>query len=351
MLTIQKSISRELLTNIFLSIFFLNTVLIIEKLLKISKIFASVGLDLQNLILLILLLQPQILVFTVPMALLLSTLITYGRIQSDNEMTILLISGMSYKRTFKPALLIGIFCFFLTLFMSFYLAPLGISHVREKITQILAERAPLGIEEGIFNQGFRGITIFVKEKPEKTYLKGIVIFDERKEDTKIVLAKEGRITIDKDNINLSLIDGKAYFSKGNIMNEIIFKEYTFKVSPYIEPIAKKIGENSFNELINLIKTDQKKKIDYKIELYRRFLLPALCLVGVFLSPSLCKIVGRTGRLGGITLGFLLFAVYYVLSIYGINLAKAGRVSPELGSLMPFLIVGFLALLSYIKLKN
>lgn len=351
MLTILRSITKEILTNFILSIFFLNAILIIEKLLKISKIFASVGLDLQNLILLILLLQPQILVFTVPMALLLSILITYGRLQSDNEIIILMTAGMSYRRTFEPALVIGIICLFITLFMSFYLAPLGISNVRERIIAILAERAPLGIEEGVFNQGFRGITIFVREKPDKTYLRDIVIFDERKEDTKIVLAKEGRITMEKDNINLSLNDGRAYFSKGNTMNEINFREYTFKISPNIEPIAKKIGENSVNELFNLIKTDHSRKIEYKIELYRRFLLPALCLVGALFSPFLCKIVGRTGRIGGITLGILVFAIYYLLSIYGINLAKAGRVSAELGSIMPFLIVGSLSLLSFIRLKN
>ncbi len=98
MKVIYKALTRELIQNIVLSIVFLNTVLIIEKLFKISKMFASVGIDLPNLFILLILLQPQLLIFTIPMALLLGVLLTYGRTQADNEMTILMASGMPYKK-------------------------------------------------------------------------------------------------------------------------------------------------------------------------------------------------------------------------------------------------------------
>lgn len=351
MLLVYRSILKELTLNLFISLVFLNSLLVIERLLKISKIFASVGLDLKNLFLFIILLQPQIFVFTVPMAFLLSTLLTYGRIQSDNEMTILLLSGMSYGQSFRPAVLIGLVCFLLTLAMSFYLSPLGISHLRERMLTVLAERAPLGIEEGIFNQAFKGVTIFVKEKHEKTVLKEILIFDERKEGTKIVLAKDGKITLDRDSINFNLYEGKVYFSRGNLLNEIVFSEYAFRVSPNIEPIAKRIGENSVSELVRLIRSDHARRGEFKIELYRRFLLPSLCLVGILLSPALCQIVGRSGRVGAITLGLLVFALYYVLSIYGINLAKAGKVSAEVGSFLPMIVVGAVTIFLLLRLRT
>jgi len=347
---IHRALALELLQNFALSIAFLNAVLIIEKLLKLSKIFASVGIDLPNLGLLILLLQPQLLIFTIPMTLLMSILLTYGRIQADNEMTILMVSGMPYKKTFKPAIYIGLIAFFVTVFMSFYLAPKGVSLVREKILTILAERAPLGIEEGVFNQGFKGITIFVKEKPDSLHLKEVIIFDERKNETKIIMAKEGRIRKEKDNINLSLINGKAYFNKGSFLNEISFKEYIFKLSPNIEPIAKKIGEFSLFELISKIESDGKLRVDYKIELYKRFSLPVLCIISVFLAPSLCLLAGRSGRLGGITVGLAVFAIYYIFMIYGANLSRAGSLPAEIGSLIPVIMMGLLAFIFYKKIR-
>ncbi|GAQ94204.1 lipopolysaccharide export system permease protein [Thermodesulfovibrio aggregans] len=351
MKVIYKALTRELIQNIVLSIVFLNTVLIIEKLFKISKMFASVGIDLPNLFILLILLQPQLLIFTIPMALLLGVLLTYGRTQADNEMTILMASGMPYKKTFRPAIYIGIIAFFLTTVMSFYLAPLGVSLVREKIFSILAQRAPLGLEEGVFNQGFKDVTIFVKEKTDKFHLKEVVIFDERKNDTKTVIAKEGLIKKEKDNIILNLIDGKAYFNKGLSLNEINFKEYIFKLSPNIDPIAKKISELSLFDLISKIYNEASNKIDYKLELYKRVALPLLCVISVFLAPSLCVIVGKSGRIGGITVGLAIFAVYYIFMIYGANMAKAGKVSAETGSLMPVLVMSILAFVIYFRIKR
>uniref|UniRef100_A0A7C4EKP9 YjgP/YjgQ family permease n=1 Tax=Thermodesulfovibrio aggregans TaxID=86166 RepID=A0A7C4EKP9_9BACT len=351
MKVIYKALTRELLQNIVLSIVFLNAVLIIEKLLKLSKIFASVGIDLPNLALLMILLQPQLFIFTIPMALLMSVLLTYGRVQTDNEMTIFMVSGMPYKSTFKPAIYIGLIAFSINVVMSFYLAPAGVSLVREKILTVLAERAPLGIEEGVFNQGFKGVTIFVKEKPDSLSLKEVIIFDERKDNTKIVIAKHGRIKKEKENISLSLIDGRVYFNKEASLNELRFKEYIFKLYPNIEQIAKKIGEMSLFELITGIKKEKQKVVDYKLELYRRISLPVLCMISVFLSPSLCLLVGRSGRLGGITVGLGIFTIYYIVMIYGANLAKAGRVSSEAGSLMPVIIMGMLSVFLYSGIRR
>ncbi|HHW20209.1 MAG TPA: LptF/LptG family permease [Thermodesulfovibrio thiophilus] len=350
MTLIHKALTFELLQNIILSVIFLNAVLIIEKLLKLSKIFASVGIDLFDLILLIIFLQPGLLIFTIPMALLLSILLTYGRIQTDNEMTIFMVSGMPYKKAFRPAIYIGYIAFFLAILMSSYLAPAGVSLMREKVLTILAERAPMGLEEGVFNQGFKDITIFVKQKPDSVHLKDVVIFDERKNDTKIVIAKEGVIKKEKDNINLSLLDGKAYFNKKLFLNEVSFKEYIFRLSPDIEPLAKKIGELSLFELITKINTDKLKQIDYKLELYKRLSFPMLCIISVFLSPSLCILIGRSGRLGGVTIGLAIFAIYYIFMIYGANLAKSGKVSAEVGSLVPVIIMAVAAFTLYRKIK-
>lgn len=346
----QKALIREHIQNLILSIVFLNTILIIEKLLKLSKIFASVGIDLFNLFFLIVMLQPQLLIFTIPMSLLLSVLITYGRMIADNEMLTIMVSGMPYKRTFKIVIFIGLIAFILNTFMSFYIAPKGVNLVREKILSLLAERAPLGLEEGVFNQGFKGATIFVKEKPDTMHLKEVVIFDERKEDKIIVIAREGRIKNEKENIVLSLIDGSAYFNRGNNLNEVTFKEYVFHLSPNIEPVAKKLSELSILELFYKFQTDTARKIDYKIELYKRISLPVLCIISVFLTPSLCLLIGKSGRLGGITIGLGVFTLYYIFMIYGANLAKAGKISPELGAFSPMFLFGLTAFVFYKKIR-
>lgn len=348
---IHKAISKELILNFLLSLAFLNSVLIIEKLFKLSKIFASVGIDLISLTELLLLLQPSVLLFTIPMAMLLTVLITYGRIQNDNEMTILLVSGMPYKKSFLPVFYGAVAMFVLTVFLSFYLSPLGVKLLRERILTILTERAPMGLEEGVFNQGFKGITIFVREKPDSFRLRDIIIFDERESNNmKTIISKEGRIKKEKENINLSLINGKIYFNRENSFYEISFAEYIFRLTPNIEPIAKKISEYSVFELLSSIKKDQPRIIDYKLELYKRMSFPILCIINLFLAPPLCFIIGRSGRIASVPVGLATYAFYYILMIYGGNLAKSGKISAEVGGFIPIFIVGFISLVLYKRLK-
>ncbi|MCS7203893.1 MAG: LptF/LptG family permease [Thermodesulfovibrio sp.] len=349
---IHKAILKELTLNFLISLAFLNSVLIIEKLFKLSKIFASVGIDLFNLARLLLLLQPSILLFTTPMAMLLSILITYGRIQNDNEMMALMISGMPYKKTFSTVFYGGLVLFVLTAFLSLYLSPLGVKLLRERVLTILTERAPMGLEEGVFNQGFKGITIFVKEKLDNLHLKGIVIFDERDNtNIKTIISEEGRIQKEKQDINLSLIDGKIYFSRENSLYEISFGEYTFRITPNIENIAKKISEYSFFELLSKIKKENAKNLDFKLELCKRVSLPLLCIINLFLAPPLCYLIGRSGRIASVPVGLTAYIFYYVLMIYGGNLAKSGKIPPELGGLIPIFVVGILSFLLYKRLKS
>jgi len=45
-----------------------------------------------------------------------------------------------------------------------------------------------------------------------------------------------------------------------------------------------------------------------------------------------------------------FAIYYILMIYGANLAKSGKVSAEVGSLVPVIIMAVAAFTLYRKIK-
>ena len=86
---LYRSILKELLLTFFVSLASLNFILMMEKLLRLSRFLSGVGTSAADMIKMILLLQPQLFLLTIPMALLLSILLTYGRLNMDNEMVIL----------------------------------------------------------------------------------------------------------------------------------------------------------------------------------------------------------------------------------------------------------------------
>ncbi len=347
MLLIHRSILKELLASFVLSIIFLNFTLIMEKLLKLSRLFSDAGVPVTDMAKIILYLQPQIFIFTIPMSLLLSTLLTYGRMDADNELTILKGSGMSFKGISAPVAYTGLVCFIISMAMSFYIGPKGSIMLREKVTEILTKRAPMTIEEGIFNTAFKDIIIMIKEKKSPDTLSGIFIVDERKKgEEKIITAQEGRIITENDTLSFSLVNGSIYIMQKNAHTEISFGKYHFRLNPSTEPSAKKNNELTPAELLSASRESGRKQTSYLLEFYRRLSLPAICLILILLGPSLALIAGKSGKLGGLTIGLSVFAAYYSLLIYGENLARSGKIPVFIGAWLSFAILGAFSLMVF-----
>src|SRR4030065_2726145 len=117
---IHKSILKELIFTFIISLAFLNIILVMEKLLRLSRFLSGVGASVADIATIILYIQPQLLLLTIPMAFLLSTLLTYGRHSLDNELVILRTSGMDFSGISNPVFLPRIFCVFLNLAVEFY---------------------------------------------------------------------------------------------------------------------------------------------------------------------------------------------------------------------------------------
>jgi lipopolysaccharide export system permease protein len=73
----------------------------------------------------IMLIMPSLMVFTIPIALLISILIAMGRFSADNEITALKSSGVSLLQMFYPAATASMIAFVMTIAMSNILAPAG----------------------------------------------------------------------------------------------------------------------------------------------------------------------------------------------------------------------------------
>ncbi len=87
---------------------------------------------------------------------------------------------------------------------------------------------------------------------------------------------------------------------------------------------------------------ERSRTSFYLELHRRLSLPFVCLILVFLAPPLSSLSGKTGRLGGLALGLLVFTLYYMTLIYGENLATASRIPHYVGAWTAMVLLGILA---------
>lgn len=350
MKTLYKSILKELLLSFLLTLAFLNSILMMEKLLRLSRLLSGVGASLFDMARIIVLLQPQLMLLTIPMSLLLATLLVYGRMNMDSEIIIMRASGMNFREISYPVIVLGMLCFLASISASFYLGPKSSIKLRETITEIITLRSTVSVEEGAFNTSFKDIVIMVKEKKSRDTLGEIFIYDNRNaKEPRILMAKEGKFFIqDGLNIGLYLQNGYINITKSNTTTEMFYDKYNMTLTLEAESPAPKKMEYTPMQLLR----DAKKADSYKkgaalyLEFHRRLSLPAVCLILIFMGTPLSLIAGKSGRLGGLATGLLVFTVYYMLLIYGENLVMTDTVPHFLGAWTPCILLGIIAFILF-----
>jgi lipopolysaccharide export system permease protein len=347
---VHKAILKELIQLFLLGIVSLNFILMMDRVMRMSRLLSGVGASLSDMTRIILYLQPQLMILTIPMSLLLSTLLAYGRLNADSELIILKTAGMSFMGISLPVFIFGFVCFLCGLLVSFWLGPLGAVRMSETISTIVRQKAPMAIEAGIFNTSFKDIVILVRDKPSSGSMKGIFIYDNRdKKEPKVLVAKEGRISSDQENnLSLHLKNGYMHIARNEGSTEIFFDGYNLSLNVAVNSPRRKTSEMTPRELLVAAaeNADPNQVMLYRLEFHRRLSLPSLCLILMFLGPPLSLLSGKTGKLGGLILGIGVFTVFYVMLVYGENMARAGSLPYYVGAWTPTVIIGAFSLLSF-----
>lgn len=348
---IHRTILKELSYTFVLSLISLNFVLMMEKVMRLSRILSGVGASIADMGRIILFLQPQLMILTIPMSLLLATLLTYGRLNADNELTILRTAGMSFRDISTPVFVLGVIGFFFELAVSFSIGPSSAIRVRDSLSEIIMQRAPMAIEAGVFNTSFKDVTMLVRDKSSDGGMDGIFIYDNRnRKEPKMLIAKKGRIHADREyNLSIYLKDGYIHIARPEGSTEIFFKGYNLFLNLVAQNPERKYSEMTPSELIKTAKNlGRNDSIPVLLEFHRRLSLPSLCILLMFLGPPLSLLAGKSGRLGGLTIGLGVFMIFYIMLIYGENIARSGNVAHYIGAWFPVIITGIASVLTFRK---
>ena len=114
-----------------------------------------------------------------PVSLLFSVLLTYGRLSADSEVVALQSLGLNLKHLLLPALLLGGMTFLFSVEIGFHLAPWGNRKMEVLIHRLGESKPGVTIREGVFSEGFFNLVVYAnKVDSKKGKLKKIFIYDE-----------------------------------------------------------------------------------------------------------------------------------------------------------------------------
>ena len=444
--TLNKYLFKQSLIPFLLSVAVITTVLFLQFLIRAVDRFLGKGLDALTIFEYLYLNLAWIIALSVPMSLLISSVMTFGRMAQQNEITALKSAGVNLYNIIKPALWFGAMVATALCFFNNFILPEMNYNARLLARDIYKKKPELSIEPGYFVDMIPQYTMIVKEMDGKDF-KDVKIFSKnQKSEQTSIYANQGSLSSDGNMITIDLQDGEIHeidLSDYDYYRKIRFKTHQIIISmddlmlnrtsesnrtdremrvpqmiqeidknkilinqiyDRIENVKKEIGITNPNantleiieneiELLkekkaNIIKEDrdynedvpvsafenkdyilsltnnarqfkneftlienyEKTNNKFKVEIHKKFTLALACILFTMVGAPLGILVRNGGMTIASGLSIAFFLVYYILLIWGEQLADRNLINPGLGSWLPNIIL-FVSGMIILKLSN
>jgi lipopolysaccharide export system permease protein len=316
--------------------------------------YAVKGIPLREVVELALLYLPQIAVKTLPMGMLLATLLGFGRLSSDWEITALRAAGVSIRRLMAPVFWMGLLVSLLAIGFNESLVPWATaraSAIRARILEQLqlTEQQAFGFAQ--WNEGRLDSYVIVAggRDPQTQELFQVTIIKyragARREPEVVAYAQRAKWSATNEWV---LYDGWWRTAEGQYGT---FREFRAEPSTgiqirrtplQIEALLTEVDARSFRQLRQQIAFYQQEGTDPQtvrqltVELYNKLTVPLASLIFALVGAPLGIRPQRSGPAVGFALSVAIIFVYWVLSRYLIILGRSA-IPPLLASCLPNLI--------------
>ena len=347
----NKILFRYILSEIF-PVFFASLlisvfIVITTRMFSLIEMVVSNGASLSHIIKILIYLIPEVLLFSFPAAALISVLIAFLRLSSDNEIIALKASGISLYQIMPPVVMLSIIACIVSFYISVSLLPWGNRSLRRIVFQIVKAKADIGIKERVFCEPFKGIIFYVSHySVRQGLMHGVFVVDKRdKDEINTIIARQGELINwpKKNIITFHFVQGTIFSTDKdfNSIRTINFRTYDLNLE--LKDISQGLSlkmkpkEMGIRQLLREVNRKDLPEIKHNlsvIELMERFSIPiGVLLMGIIGVPLGVQIKTKT-RSMGIGVGLAVFFIYYALLAAAKSICETGAIPPSLGMWVP-----------------
>jgi lipopolysaccharide export system permease protein len=170
------------------------------------------------------------LVLVVPMAVLGSTLMAFGNLSQNNEITVLKSSGVSIYRIIAAPLFVSIIIAYLLFLFNDKLLPDANHQARILMSDISHKKPTLSLVPGFFSQEVSNYAILVRSINESSNeLSQVTIYDyTNPSKVNVVTAKKGKIFFSSDQKNLIMDLQSGEIHESDVQNSGLYRKLIFE---------------------------------------------------------------------------------------------------------------------------
>lgn len=339
-------IIKEMLPSLLTGIIVFISILLMFQVLKLTEFVLAHGITMEVIVRLVLYLSVSFLPAILPMSVLFSVLMTYGRLSTDSEIIAFKSLGVPQKILTIPAVIIGIVMCLVSAQTYFYIAPWGAKQSYALLNVLGSSQVISNIREGTFAEGFFDLVIYANSVNEKKgILKDVFIYDERSQGVPVtIIAQEGQIVSPKDfslaSTVLRLFKGSIHRTGDGVYTKIQFDNYDISLTPQLgknenEDAPKAMTINEIYDGLSIKNISRSRFLELDTEYHKRIALPVACIIFALIGVGLGTVVNRrVAKSGGFVVSIGLIVTYWVLYVSMETIARNGTFAPAVALWLP-----------------
>ncbi len=371
MTRLDRYLLAELTPPFFGGLVVMTLILLLDRLFDLMEMIFRKGLSVGTVVEVFGLSLPFMLALTVPMAVLIAVLVTFGRLSADFEILALKSLGVSTLRILRAPLAAAVGVFVAMAVFNNTVLPEANHRLKNLLIDIAQKKPTVSLEERVFNRlGDR--LLYIGRKDDRTNKVYEVLLEEKTpEGVRTILADSGRLGGKKDEyLVLDLYHGEVHeaVEPQEHPGTPVYRIVRFQEQRVVIPINSRLvhrdrsfrtdREMSTRQLFQEIQRTRESiqhlprkdpiALKFKrrrisqlwVEIHKKYSIPFAAIVFVLLGAPLAIRMRRGGYGTAFGIAFLIFTVYYIFLIGGEELADRAIVPP--GSVwFPNLLLGAL----------
>ena len=342
MLLLDKYILKQVIALFIMGVLvFTSIIFASDTFITLIKQIATYGISFKIAFIIIILHLPSVFVMTIPMGVLLSTVMTLNSMSLSSEITVMRACGISINRIARP-----IFIFAAVMAIASFIINETFVPVMTKQSTDLAlyafgqKNIPEGKQNFTFKEskanGSLKRLFYVGECKDKV-LYNITVLDASKPETiQILQAREGATSHQgwrfQKGATYTLTNG------GSTMDTTMFEDTTVMFGMDLTKEMEKniANENNFIQLLRLI--IKEKRPELRIDLYDKIALPLTTIVLVLIGVPLAITPPRVRYNRGFLFSILIIFAYYLIRALSISFGETGALVPIVAAFTPNIVL-------------
>jgi LPS export ABC transporter permease LptF/LPS export ABC transporter permease LptG len=353
-----RHVILELMAPTVLAFSVFTFLFLMRFLLRISRLWIVYGAELGDVLWMVVYSLPHIMVLTIPMGLLVGSLIAFGRMSADFEIVALRAAGVSLLHLLPPVLIAAGVLWAATSWVYMVMMPWGNTSIREMEWQTITQQAFSNeVKPRVFNDDFPDLVLYIEDVVDQgSEWRGVFAARTDSNPPTILRAERAYPIIDEElrRTYLRMSNGIVIAAQDNPADVTVtaFENRTELVwSEAEDSLLGNIGKDgrsmTLPELRAAIEARQSAgdpAWDLRVEVHKKYAFPFACLVMGVIALPLGISTQRQTTAAGFAIGTGVIVVYYFFAQNGEQQADAGHIEPWIGMWAGNIVLGIAALL-------